>query len=119
MGRYSQLDVLICQWTKYLKQRGHHVNRSDGLANVLLSRNGQAIRYRWLLLHARSKTRRFTAIEHENIQRQVRLGHKSRAQVYVVVKFDRPTGKILILPAGKAAKMGQFSADRGGIPWES
>jgi len=118
MNESSPLRDFAVEWARYLQLRGHRVRRARGPLDTLLSRNGRAGRYRWLLLHAKGSTRRLTAIEHEHIQRQLRRAEKTREQVYVVVVFDRAGRRVVMLPAARAARIGHVRADKGGIAWE-
>ncbi len=118
MDAYLPLRNFVSEWACYLAQRGHRVSSLPGALEVLCSRNGRDVAYRWLLLHAKRDTRRLTAIEHENIQRHLRRGRQAAEQVFVVIKFDRPEPRVVVLPAAKAIKVGRLRSDRGGIPWK-
>jgi len=85
---------------------------------VLLSHSKLSRRYRWMFLHTEGSTRRLTAIEHENIKRQIEAARKARQKAYLVVKFERPVDKVVVMPAEKAAQVGRVRSDKGGIPWD-
>ena len=111
------LERLVSEWSSHLEQRCHRVRRPRRAANVVVSRNGHGTRYRWVLLHARGPSRRLTAIEHETIKRELERGRRAKEQVYLVMEFERPENKLVVLPAIKAAELGQLRSDKGGIPW--
>jgi len=102
--------TFACEWVKYLKRQGHQVKQIRRAFDVVVSRNGRGIRYRWVLVVG-------PAMDHENIQRQVRLGREANEQVYVVVKFHRPVSKVIVIPAVKVAMMRLIKSNKGGIPW--
>ena len=58
-----------------------------------------------------------TLVDRKRICRQLHLGEISGETVYMVVKFEEPSGKILVVPAAAAIKAKRLSSDRGGIPW--
>ena len=118
MSEYSPVYTLVWEWAGYLEQRGHQVKQPANAFGVLLSRNSRRRGYRWVFLHAEGPTRRLTAIEHENIKRQTVAARKARQKAYLIVKFERPVGKVVIMPAEKAAQVGRLRSDKGGIPWD-
>lgn len=118
MTNHTARDDLETAWARYLTQRNHEVRRVPTLPHVLSSRNGCDRSYRWFLLHAEGRSMRLTAIDHENVSRQINLARKAGQEAYVVVKFDRPEPKVVVIPAEKAAKMGRISSKTGGIPWD-
>ena len=109
---------MVQEWAEYLEGRGHEVRVPESLGNVLLSRNGRGKRYRWLLLHEAGPSRRLTPAERETVERQTRLARKAREQAYLVLKFERPEGKVVVLPMGRAISEHRLSSDKGGIPWD-
>ncbi len=117
MNESSKLREFVLEWTSYLEQRGHRVRRTRGGLCMLLSRNGRAARYRWLLIHVEGSMRRLTPIEREQIGREHRRGQKAGEQVYIVVRFSRPVDTVIVLSADKAVRSSRLSAGKGGIPW--
>jgi len=109
--------TFTCEWAEYLRQHGHMVKKVSVAPDVIRSRNTRC-RYRWIMLLARSSARRLTAIEREGLQRQLLLARRHREKVYLVVKFERPPQKAVVLPAEAALKAGQIRSDKGGIPWD-
>ena len=108
---------LVERWASYLRHRGHHAKwlmRS----RVLVSRNGQGRRYRWLLLCASGQTRSLTTREMDRLRRQSQIAHRKREDAYVVVHFEPPVDKLLVLPAESVLKNPRVSAAKGGISWE-
>ena len=118
MDGSSPLHEFILEWVCYLKQRAHRINRIPRTLAMVRSRNGLGSRYRWLFFHAEGSARRLTAIEREHIRRQLGCGQKAGEQVYVVIKFQRPVGKVIALPATRVLKLARLRADKGGIPWD-
>ncbi|MEE9294843.1 MAG: hypothetical protein V3W34_07785 [Phycisphaerae bacterium] len=117
MANSSPLRGLVWEWKQYLQERGHQTRASRN-PDVLLSRNGRGLRYRWIFLYSPDPTRSLTAIEHEQIRRELRRSAKMGQQAYVVVKFDLPVCKVVAVPAARAAKTRRLRSDRGGIPWD-
>jgi hypothetical protein len=115
-GNTAPQDVAE-EWIAYIEERGHRVGKTPVVSGVVLSKSGRTRRYRWICLHSKDATRRLTAIEHEVIKRQLELAQKGKDWAYVVVKFETPMPKVVVLPAEKAARMGVISSDKGGIPW--
>ena len=116
IGNNTPQDVAE-EWIAYIEERGHRVGEMPATSGVVLSTSGRTRRYRWICLHSRDATRRLTAIEHEVIKRQLGLAQKGRDWTYVVVKFETPMPRVVVLPAEKAAMMGVISSNKGGIPW--
>lgn len=61
---------------------------------------------------------RLAAAAHEFIRRELSEGAKRGQKVYIVVKFEPPEGRVVVVAAEKAAKMRAIRCDRGGIPWD-
>ena len=117
MGRNSSLDGFIWEWTYYLEERGHCVLPPDGPAPALQSRNGNDRCYRWLLFCSQTPTRRLTAPERRMAQRQIDQCKSTGEEGYIVVRFDLPEPKVLIMPLAKALQARRLASDKGGIPW--
>ena len=109
--------TFVREWISYLKQHSHTVRKASNAPDVIRSRNTRH-RYRWIILLAGRCARRLTAIEREGLQRQLLLARRHREKVYLVVKFERPPQKAVVLPAEAALKAGQIRSDKGGIPWD-
>ena len=118
MGGSSPIGVLFCEWVSYLQDRGHELRPPSGLGYVLLSRNGRGKRFRWLFLHSKRPWIKLTAIDREAINHEVELARRAGEKAYLVVKFEQPEPKLLILPARTAEKTGRLHSDKGGIPWD-
>ena len=116
IGNCAPQDVAE-EWIAYIEERGHTVGKTPVMSGVVLSKNEDTRRYRWICLHSRDATRRLTAIEHEVIKRQLGVAQKGKDWTYVVVKFETPMPKVVVLPAEKATRMGVISSNKGGIPW--
>lgn len=118
MDGSSPIAVLFCEWVSYLWDRGHRLRRPSAFGYILLSRNGRGRRFRWLFLHSKKPWIRLTSIDREAINHQMDLARKAREKAYLVVKFEHPEPKLLILPARTAMKAGRLHSDKGGIPWD-
>lgn len=118
MNKRSRVNALASQWAAYLEERGHHVKRSHLGFNAVTSRNSHGTRYQWLLLRSGRPTRRLTPIEREHVERELRRGRKAGERVFVVVEFEPPISKLVVLPAAKALKASRLTSAKGGIPWD-
>jgi len=118
MAGNSPLSGFVDEWIRYLALRDHRIWEFTDQPDVLRSRNGKGTAYRWLLLRAKHATRRLTPIERENIVRELRNGQQMGEQVFVVVRFDRPQGKVIAYPAAMALQAGRLRSNKGGIPWD-
>lgn len=105
----------VCDWAEYLKQHGHAVKRVPAGSHAIRSRNTRHRRYRWIILLARGSASRLTAIERERLQRQLQLARRHHKKLYLVVKFEHPTQRLIVLPAEAALKAGRIRSDKGGI----
>ena len=94
------------------------MTRPSKASSVALCSKSQGKRYRWILLSSEEPARRLTAIEHEVIKSQMANAIKSGQDAYLVIKFEKPAPKVIVLPVCKAAKAGCLHSDKGGIPWE-
>ncbi len=117
MDECSPLYCLAKQWASSLEQHGHRVDKPSQAPALLLSRNGQGRRYRWLLRRVEGDSVLLTVVDRKRIYRQLRLAQISGETAYMVVKFEEPSGKVLVVPASKAIKTKRLSAEKGGIPW--
>ena len=118
MNQNPPLYEFSQEWTRYLEQRDHKIRKSSDSNGPVSSRNCHGEKYRWLMFHSNEPTRRLTAIEHEAIKNQIRQGRNHRETVYVVVKFESPISKVLVLPASNAVRTRLLRSDRAGIPWD-
>ena len=116
MDEYSPLGFLVRQWASYLQVHGHHVEE-PAQPGMLTSRNGQRRRYRWLFRRVDGNSILLTLVDRKRISRQLRLGQISGETVYLVIKFEEPSGKVLVVPAAEAIKVKRLCSDKGGIPW--
>jgi hypothetical protein len=112
------LAELVRAWSAYLERRGHRVRQALAARRVLVSRNGQGRRYRWLLFRSRLDVRGLTRADHRHVKQQLGRGRQARERVFVVVQFDPPISRLVAMPARNALVLGQISSARGGIPWE-
>ena len=112
------MNALASEWAAYLEERGHQVKRSPRDFNAVISRNGHGTRYRWLLLRSGRATRRLTPIEREHVERDLQRGRKAGQRVFVVIEFEPPISKLIVLPAAKVLKASRLTSAKGGIPWD-
>ena len=117
MDEFSPVACLVKEWAGYLEQHGHQVEKPTDAPRMLLSRNGRGRRYRWLLRCVEGDSVLLTVVDRKRICRQLRLAQISGETVYMVIKFEEPSGKVLIVPAAEAGKVKRLSSDKGGIPW--
>ena len=113
-----RLWALFWEWAWYLEEHGHRVESEENDPTIVRSQNGRGTRYRWLLLWAEKPARRLRALERRRVRTELETGKKGREHVYVVVAFERPTNRLLIVPAARALRLPVLSSDKGGIPWE-
>jgi hypothetical protein len=118
MNDSSSLNELADEWVRYLQQRGHRVSKSNEAAGILLSQCGHGNHYRWLLLTIQGPSSRLTAADHNYFKRQLAIGRKAGEQAYLVVRFDLPVVKLVVLPADRVLRIQILKSDRGGIPWD-
>jgi len=50
-------------------------------------------------------------------QRQIDQCKSTGEEGYIVVRFDLPEPKVLIMPLAKALQARRLASDKGGIPW--
>ena len=117
MDKLLAIRSLAWEWASYLEGRGHGVALNDDWS-VVLSRNGQGIRYRWVLLCTKQTAHLITAIEREAIQTQLLKGRRAKERVYVVLRFHVPEGRLLVMPAARALQERRLKSTSGGIPWD-
>jgi len=119
MSAQPGVQAFAQEWMAYLEERGHAIHWPPEGHFTICSRNGEGRRYRWLLMHSERPRRRLTPIEHETLRREHELAEMASGAAYLVIKFERPEPKVLVLPAGKAARMGWLTPEKGGIPWDA
>jgi hypothetical protein len=117
MNEWSPLDCLTEEWTCYLENHGHRVVRQSE-SSILLSRDRQGLRYRWLLRCEEADSVLLSGGDRKCIRRQNRLARHAGEKCFLVVKFGRRGGKAVIVPAAQAGTLRRLSANVGGIPWE-
>ena len=74
-------------------------------------------RFRWLLLSARGKSKSLSAVEIQDIRRHSRQAKRLNQRVYVAIRFQKPTAKVIVMPADRVATRKRILARKGGIPW--
>jgi len=117
MNQTDSGQLLRREWAAFLSNRGHKVSNPKGLGWVATSRDSAGKRYRWLLLVAKGKSRSLGAAEREDIHNHVKRAKSSGEEPYVVVRFQAPQPKLILLPAESALRARRISALKGGIPW--
>lgn len=117
MAGRDLLHSFVWEWACYLAQRGHDVKLAAP-PSIVRSRNGKGTAFRWLLLHSPRATRTLTAIDHQSILNQLRLGQRAGQQVFVAIKFERPVAKVVVLPAARVVRVARIGSDKGGIAWD-
>jgi len=117
MMRHDDWQEFTAEWRAYLDNRGHDVGTTGGVAGVLTSRDRAGKRYRWLLLVARGKTRALTPEEAEDVRYHLGRGMDRKQETYVVIRFEKPQPKVVVLRADKALEQKRILARKGGVPW--
>ena len=84
---------------------------------MLESRDAAGKRFRWLLLSARGKSKCLSAVELQDIRRHLRRAKRLSQEVYVAIRFQKPTAKVIVMPADRVAARKRILARKGGIPW--
>ena len=118
MGDDSLLHSFVWEWMLYLEERGHYVHPPGPARTFLRSRNGAGKSYLWVLLCARGPDRRLTAAERKHMQEHILDSETEGEEAYLVVRFELPAAKVLIIPLAKALEEKRLVSDKGGIPWE-
>lgn len=104
-------------WARSLVQRHHDVEIPKGVRCVLQSRNSGRKRYRWLLFVAEATTRTLNRFEREDVEYQLKRARELKQEAYVVVRFEKPSRKVVVLPAASALQQRTIHSIKGGIPW--
>lgn len=104
-------------WEAFLVDRGHKVTLPRGIGCVLQSKNSGGKRYRWLLLEARGKSKTLNRFELEDVEYHLKRAGALNQDAYVVVNFQKPESKAIVLPAASALKRQRILPSKGGIPW--
>ena len=118
MKQKDVLGILREEWAGYLRERGQPLSRPRGINCVLASRNSGGKHYRWLLLTARGKSRSLSRAEQEDVALNLKRADRLGEDAFVVVKFEKPVCKVVILPAETVLKKGRILSRKGGIPWD-
>ena len=104
------------EWEEYLRKQGHRVREPKGINRVLESRNGAKKNYRWLLIDARGKSKALNRAELEDMKYHLKRARSLNQKVYVVIHFQKPEPKVIVLPAERVLKGKRILPTKGGIP---
>lgn len=105
------------EWEIFLSERGHKLGLPKGVCFVLQSKNAGGKRYRWLLLMARGKSKTLNRFELEDLKQHSKRASNLNERAYVVVAFQQPDRKVIVMPADKVLKRKRILPTKGGIPW--
>jgi hypothetical protein len=111
-------QLAVLEWSRYLQQRGHRLRRPASRWHVIRSRDRERVRYRWFVLVSQDAVRLLTPIERKQIARELRRAKGAGDRMYLVVVFEPPVSKAVVLPAKRAARMRRVQSAKGGIPWD-
>ena len=85
---------------------------------MLESRDAAGKRFRWvLLLSARGRSKCLNTVEIRDIRCHLRRAKRLNQRVYVAIRFQKPTAKVIVMPADRVATRKRILARKGGIPW--
>jgi hypothetical protein len=113
-------DILGCvesKWRMYLKQRGHYIYKTRNSNRVIISRNSNKAKYRWLLLTGKGSRRVLTKSEQAYIRQHIQQTKVRKETPYLVIGFVQEPRRVVILPAESALKARYVRSDKGGIAW--
>jgi len=117
MTRTKLSEEFLREWEAFLTERGHQVDLPKGVTGVLESRDAAGEGFRWLLLSARGKSKCLSAVEIQDIRCHLRRGKRLNQRVYVAIRFQKPTAKVIVMPADRVAARKRILARKGGVPW--
>jgi len=117
MERKNLSEEFQREWEAFLSERGHNVGLPKGVGCVLESKNAGGKRYRWLLFTARGKSRTLNRFELEDVKHHSKRARTLNERAYVVVAFQKPECKVIVMPADKVLKRKRILPNKGGIPW--
>lgn len=118
MNDKTAVRELAEEWNAYLTRHGHTVGVTQTGMNVLTSQNGRGTRYRWILRSTARNSILLTKAERKYIRRQLRLARNAGERAYIVVRFDEPVRKLVVIPATEAFSARRVNSVKGGIPWD-
>ncbi len=117
MPRKTLCDELAGDWEAFLAEREHKVGCPKGVGCVLQSRGPGGMSFRWLLFIAKGKSKTLNKAELEDVQRHLKRARRLNQKAYVVVGFQKPVRKVIVMPADRVLKRKRILPRKGGIPW--
>jgi len=117
MKRKNVTEEFQREWETFLAKRGHKVDLPKGATCVLQSRNAGGKQYRWLVFAAPGRSKTLNRFELEDLKQHLKRARSLRETVYVVVRFEEPEQKVIVMPADKVLKRKRILPTKGGIPW--
>ena len=117
MKNKKKLGRFRDEWKDFLIQKGHYLSRSNQKYGIIESINGSGKRYIWLLTESIDSIKSFNEAELEYIREYDEQGKKNDKQVFVVIKFNSPISKVIIIPANRVIKSSIVDSSKGGIAW--
>ena len=118
MNEQKALNTLREEWSRGLRKRGQLVKPARGISCVLRSVNSGRKRYRWLLMTARGKSRSLSQEEQQDLISHLARAEQLGEEAYAVVLFEKPTLKLVVIPARRALEKKRILSRKGGIPWD-
>ena len=117
MNPEDSLCELQEEWQAFLAERGHSALCPKEVRCVLQSRNAGGKRYRWLLLTARGKSKTFNRFELDDLAYHEQRARKLKQTAYVVLGFQRPQRKVMVVPVDKVLRNKRVLPTKGGLVW--
>ena len=118
MSQEIRIETLRDEWEDHLTERGHKVRVAKGIGDGLESRDASGNRFRWLFLAAKAKTKAVNEYERADIEHHLRRAQALNQKVYLVVGFEKPKPKLVVLPGEAVLRKGTIASSKGGIPWK-
>lgn len=112
---------MVREWAVFLVEKGNLVATAPapGAAAPLdvlsVGRRGQ-IRL-WKVAHTARDEKLFTKPELQTNAKLIELANRYDARAYLVIRFDKPTPKVLTVPAELVLTENPIRAGLGGIDW--
>lgn len=117
MQQKNLLKEFQREWKAFIRDRGHKVGDPQGIGCVLQSSDPAKKCYRWLLLFAQGKSKTLNRAEIEDMRHHLKRARRLKQKAYMVINYQKPVGKVIVLPADRVLKRKRILPSKGGIPW--
>jgi len=121
MNAQTKLSRMVREWAVFLHAKGNLVATAPApgaaapLDVISVGRRGQ-IRLWKVALTARDE-KLFSKPELQTSAKLIELANRYDAKAYLVIRFDKPTPKVLTVPAELVLAENPIRADLGGMDW--